>query len=377
MIDEEYEKLLGFATYCNNIHKYLIFGTTSLTPLNFEEEKQKFLTSSTYNPIYYYKSFDAKPFENALKELRVILKSLRIPRDLKLYLEDYLLDLKLLEKTKKNIGSDDFAYYARKLFKYHEINFHTTSLSHPDCLSQEPPSNTLLTAPEIAGVFEDILHNRYGLTQFEVFVDSGKCNIIWTGGKSIHIGRAIKRYEKNVRRLVVHEIESHALQFHNLSLYNNPLMRLTKYGESHLYSEGLAVFNEVKTKTITKKTYEEYWYRLKAVEMLDQSFREIYTYLSHYLPEKRAFLTTYRVKRGMKHTVKPGGFPKDASYFLGYKTISDYVHSGLHLDYLYLTKSPQLTSLLLRNNLLSPVKIKLPNFWTNSAKIRLMQPTVV
>lgn len=363
MSEDIRKEVINFARSCDILRSKLVFGTTALTPVNLEEERLKFFASSTYNPVFTYNQVDLPFTEAHFRELRKQLDSLHLPHDLTSYLREYIQDLRLLYRTKKAIGSDDFSHYSKKLFKYSELVHKAGTTFQKQLTITKPEKEKMYSAVEIAEFFEYVLHDVYKMNNFTVCVDSDKGNIICTGTNKISIGKNVRRYNTNVLRLVVHEIESHALQFHNLSLHSHPFIRLTKYAESNLYSEGLAVYNEVQTGTITQKAYDEYWYRVKAVEMIDRSFREVYDYLRQHLSEKRAFQITYRVKRGMKNTKNAGGFPKDASYLLGYYAISEYVKSGLRPEFLYLSKSPYLTALLLRHGFLQKTNIKLPKFW--------------
>lgn len=376
MTDDTRQKLLLFTNHCDSIRKKLAFGTSSVTPLNFEEEQQKFFSSSTYNPVFYYRPYNLSQIDHDIKDLRSELSTLKIPRDLRYYLLDYIQNLRLLEKARKSIGNDDFGYYAKKLFQF-EFNAHDILRTLPVLNFNESQSARLYTAPEIAAVFEHVLLQQYGLSNFTVRIDHTRKHVIWTSNNTINIGCGIKRFERNVQRLIVHEIESHALQFHNLSLCNHPFIRLTKYRETSLYSEGLAVYNEIKTNTITKKAFEDYVYRLQAVGMLDKSFRQIYNYLSSLTSEKRAYMITYRVKRGMKNTIRSGGFPKDAAYLLGYKKIVDHINAGLRPEFLYITKTPYLTALLLQQNLLNQMDIKLPHFTFASSPLNRFSSTPI
>lgn len=376
MTQDNLQKLLDFTSRCDSLRKKLTFGTTSLTPLNLEDERNKFFSILGYNPIFIYKKFDDRLAHNLLKNLRARLKTLPVPYELRNYLQTYLKDLKLLAKTKASIGSDDFAYYAKKLFAIDEYEIKEALLSLPNLDFENYSNNTLYNASQIAQIFETVL-KEYNLCQYKVVVDDSNPYVIWTGTSTINIGSSIKRYAKNVKRLIVHEIETHALQRHNLSLYNNPFIKLVPYKEFNLYGEGLAVYNEIVTGTITKKAYNQYVLRLTAVSMLDKSFREIFDYLLQFVPAKQAFLITYRVKRGMRDTKKAGGFPKDALYLLGYKTILDYVNAGLRPEFLYISKNPHLSSLLLSENLLYQTDIKLPSFWRESYNTPHISPLAV
>ena len=114
-------------------------------------------------------------------------------------------------------------------------------------------------------------------------------------------------------RLIVHEIESHILQKQNI-FSGSPLLLLRTQYDRVRYAEGIALYNEVATGTITQSAYELYQHRLTAVSMMDRSFRDIYEYLADLIPKDKAYITAFRVKRGLSDTGKPGGWPKDAVY---------------------------------------------------------------
>jgi len=76
----------------------------------------------------------------------------------------------------------------------------------------------------------------------------------------------------------------------------------------------------------------------------------------------RAYIMTYRVKRGLRETKEAGGFPKDASYLLGFHEIETLVNEGFSKRQLYITKSPVLTSLLLKYELVDDKNIITPRF---------------
>jgi len=363
---DERLKLAQFATDCLLLRKSLVLGTTTLTPLNFEEEKEKFFQSKTYNPIFHYRQFNFIEIDKDLKILNDRLQTLSLPKDIRQYLKSYLKNLKLLERTISSIGTEEFWYHAKRLFEFDLIHADKIITTLPPVSFQNENHTYLYSAPEIAEIFRTIFSDTYNLPDVTVRIDHFADHIIRAGRRGITIGAKVKRFDTNVKRLVAHEIESHVLQHYNMDLLHNPLVKLVNFNEGLLYGEGIAVYNEIKSGTITKKSYEDYYFRLKAVGMLSKSFRQIYTNLSEYLAPERAFLITFRVKRGMKDTGRSGGFPKDASYLLGYKKVHEYVKAGLHLDYLYLSKVPDLTNLLCRHNLLKSDEIILPHFLQDS-----------
>ncbi len=367
-IEEEHQQLFDFAQDCLTLRKSLVLGTTTLTPLNYEEEREKFFLSKTYNPIFTYRTFNLSPSTKTLLALHQRLKKLTIPKELKKYLKEYLENLALLEKTIQAVGTDEFAYYAKQLLQVKDFEIEKTLHTLPKISFQETKESTLYDAHAIAEKFEDILESRYDINTIKIKIDHFSDNIIRAGTKSIVIGSKVKRYPQNVDRLIVHEIESHVLQNYNMTLLDNPLLFLSHYHEALLFGEGIAVYNEIHSDTITKEAFETYYYRLKAVSMLDKSFREIYDYLVQFMSEDKAYIITYRVKRGMQHTEAAGGFPKDASYLLGYQAVKNYIASGSKLEFLYLAKVPTLLTLLLRHNLLSKAPVVLPQFLQNTKK---------
>ncbi len=71
---------------------------------------------------------------------------------------------------------------------------------------------------------------------------------------------------------------------------------------------------------------------------------------------------TYRVKRGMMDTSQPGGFPKNASYLLGYHEIENLYAENYSEKLMYATKSPILSTLLHNYGLIEMDKILIPKF---------------
>jgi hypothetical protein len=103
--------------------------------------------------------------------------------------------------------------------------------------------------------------------------------------------------------------------------------------------------------------------------MLHKSFREIFDLLTNHVSKEKAFMITYRVKRGMGDTSQPGGYAKDASYLLGYKTVKNYIESGGDVEFLYLSRFPELGELLYDNELLQHDSILLPKYLQEKTEI--------
>lgn len=342
--------------------KELRLGTTSLTPINYTVEMEKFLKSNTYNPIFKYSKNPLKNYRNKISDLKKNVDSLNFPDDLKEHFFGVLEEQEVLYQTKRSIGKEGFSNNARKLFDWGTDRLDTLLTTTPKVSFHLYASHIMQNAPTIKQRFQETL-NEYGIKSLKPEIDTFTTHIINVGYKKIGIGSAIKRFECNVDRLITHEIESHVLQVENMKRSRNPLLELSKYGNANLFSEGLAVYNEIITRAITPSAFETYYNRIKAVRMLNKSFREIFETLAEDLPIKKAYVMTYRVKRGLKNTKEPGGFPKDAAYLLGFHEVENLINEGYDRKLLYVTKSPVLTQLLKKYNLLDDKKILIPRFY--------------
>lgn len=343
------------------IKKSLRLGTKSLTPLNYIGEMEKFFKSKTYNPQYIYRKQELQNFHAKINGIKLKVDELPINDDLKEYLLDYLNDQYNLFLTKSSIGKSDFSKNAHNLFDWGTDRLDLLLSKTPDVEFKMYIKHKIMNAEDIKRRFEKVL-DLYNISSFKVEIDTFSPHIINVGYRTIGIGFEIRRFDCNVDRLVVHEIESHVLQTENIKNSPTKLSELSKYSDQNLYGEGLAIYNEIMTRKITPSAFEIYYFRIKAVRMLSKSFREIYNSLSEVLNPQRAFVMTYRVKRGMADTSLPGGFPKDACYLLGFHEIENLIAEKYPKKLLYATKSPILSTLLNKYGFINTENIITPRF---------------
>lgn len=354
-------ELLKFAQSAAKLGNKLILDTNSLTPVNFEEEKKKFFKSASYNPQFIYRKKKVKEEAREISSLHINLNNLNLPSALKNYLKKYLNNLYHQYIALQSIGTNSFSNSARLLFNWDIENIRNIKKSLPEIsakTSKENPKNALT----IKKAFEDCLRQKYSIQDYPIEIDNFNGHIISDGLTKLKIGKFVKRNNNNIKRLLVHELESHILQKRNVRLSKNPMLKLVTYKDIMVYAEGLAVYNEFKTKTITKSAYDIYKARLEAVEISHKSFREIYNHLLKFVSEDKSYLTTYRLKRGLKNTKHPGGLPKDASYLEGYTLLREMEKKGDDIEKLYLYRVPKLGKLLLEYNLLQTKEFLLPRF---------------
>lgn len=358
---DEFVKLEKIASEIIKTKRELHIGTASLTPLNYIEEMDKFFSSNTYNPQYVYKKREFPDISKKIEEYKKAIDTLHIPADLKEHILEFLTDQKTLYFTKKSIGTSEFTLHAHNLFNWGTDRLDLLLTNTPKVEFKMHIKHKLQDAHTIKSRFEKSL-KKYKIDGFGVKIDTFSPHIVNVGQHTVYIGSEIKRFECNIDRLVVHEIESHVLQTENIKRSKTILTEFANYGNMHLYSEGLAIYNEIVTRKITPSAFEMYYYRIKAVRNLQKSFREIYELLLENLPSNRAFIMTYRVKRGLADTSMPGGFPKDASYLLGFHEIENLINEKYPKKLLYATKSPVLSTLLAKYDLLDLQNLYTPRF---------------
>ena len=121
-----------------------------------------------------------------------------------------------------------------------------------------------------------------------------------------------------VKRLVVHEIGTHALRTENGFL--QPL-KLFKNGFAHYLDteEGLAAFNEFRAGLMTHSILRNYAGRVVAVHYaLTHDFADTFAHLKRYFSEKMSWKLALRAKRGLHDTSRPGAYTKDCAYLRGF-----------------------------------------------------------
>ncbi len=356
-------ELLKISKRSASIARNLRLSTSVITPVNLESESNKFFKSKTYSPRFEYFALPLLRFDIEIDELEQRVEKLELPYDLLFHLIEYLNHLRFLYHARHSVGRETFPAYAKLAFNWEIIDPDSLIDLLPKIEFSNEERGKLMNAHSIVEELEMKMGNHYKMLNSKIKVDDLASNMIFVDFNTIKIGKDIRRFENNVRRLFVHEIESHVLQNHNVKISKNSMLFMSTISDFFLYGEGLAVYNEIRTKSITRSAFQNYYYRLKAVKESYLSFRELYEMLREDgLSEKQAFNISFRVKRGMGDTSKSGCYPKDSAYLLGYKAILDFLNNNDE-NLLYYSKSPKITKLLLKYNLIGKYKIVLPEFY--------------
>lgn len=143
----------------------------------------------------------------------------------------------------------------------------------------------------------------------------------------------------DVKRLKVHEIGTHYMRNFNARQFS---LKLLETGTANYIEteEGLAAYMEYIKGVSSDAQMFIYAGRVIATHYaLSKSFYEVYHILKKYnFKDSDAFSITYRAKRNIGDTSKPGGFTKDYVYYSGFYKIKKYVNEGKDLKKLFIGK---------------------------------------
>ncbi|MCD6478602.1 MAG: DUF1704 domain-containing protein [Candidatus Diapherotrites archaeon] len=143
---------------------------------------------------------------------------------------------------------------------------------------------------------------------------------------------------REMQRLFVHEVETHAYRHINASMQPYRLLLEGAGAEWLETEEGLAVINEVLFKKSSDALIREYAGRVVAIHFATRySFYETFKHMREYFPTEKAYKLTQRAKRGCP-TAEPGAFTKDYFYLEGMFSVKEFLQRGASLNGLYYGK---------------------------------------
>lgn len=268
-----------------------------LTPLNLQEEKEKFMSDQTYNPQFIYsEDFSQKK------------------------LEKYGLPQQEYIELAKDIV--DRSYFGR---------------NEQDLLMME---GKLLTKKQVTERVEEFLR-MHSLED--------KISIIWShsfvsrttiNSESIKMKLPPDYRKEGLIGMLYHEIGTHALR--RVNYEQQPwFRRKKKYGfRSYLSTEeGLASLHSLIPKSF-KLAHSPALRYITVQYNLEHSFAELWNFLGNYVQDfERRWMICVRQKRGITDTSRPGGFTKDLVYFQGLVDVFRWLKEHQYkLDHIYYGK---------------------------------------
>jgi hypothetical protein len=299
---------------------------TSIIPTNLNEEKEKFFADNSYNPQFEYKTeIDQK---------------------------------KLLEYKKPN---QEYLDIAKRIVEnaYFGRNKQDLTMMEGAVVTQKNVESTIHTFLQMHGIKK-------------------RFNIVWSSSfvarTSITADTIKLRLPANFRKegligMLYHEVGTHALR--RINYEQQPwFKKKKKYGFSGYLKteEGLATLHSLIPRSFKSAYTSALSYAAVSVAQ-EKSFVETWKMLGKYIqdPERR-WTMTFRQKRGLKDTSKPGGYSKDMVYFEGLVDVYNWLEeNNFDLTDIYFGKLA-LSDVEKSKELNADFKPVLPSFFTLSPK---------
>lgn len=299
-----------------------------ITPLNLGEQKELFLRNDIDEPKFKYHKPE-HDFENAEHRLRKIIDE--IPNEgLGRLLVEKGEELLLYNQIVNNVGNAQVVKkLSARLFGKVEKELLDQANKWLENIPKKGEPKRALSAGIVAKRIEEYL-TELNLSGWEVKVQSTASVAVNTLKRKVIVSD-LKRYSQNdIKRLLVHEIDVHALRAENghqqpLKIFARGLAGFMSTGD------GIALYLEKKRNVMDNQREKEIALRVIAADMVyqDKDYRTVFDQLKKYEKDKdKCWEIAYRVFRG-------GGFIKDHLYLLGYFEVKGFVERGGDLKELF------------------------------------------
>ena len=299
-----------------------------LTPINFSSENSKFLDCYNfgiiYNPQYKYSKISID--ENVYETLDECIKyTQKYNFGIGYLLFRYALNLKQEVEMYKKIGDDVcFSDCCQKVFGTSDVNLKQKAL---DIMknSSEVCHDNLYTAECLCERIQQRLR-LYGF-DWEFILSSNMASRISVEPeqKKIYINKEKMFSEEDIKRLQIHEIDTHVLRVENGMKRGFYILSSGTAG-SLSHEEGLAIYNEEKMKVQDESVLKLYAARFLVCCNIDKSFYQNFDMLVNLGCDKEmAMYVVSRIKRGLSDSSTSGGFIKDYVYFQGYNEVKEFI----------------------------------------------------
>ena len=315
-----------------------------LTPLNREEEKEKFFDDLTkgqpYNPLFRYKYRDRRldGKREWLEKAQAALESEDdIQRILVKKVDFIITQLDLLECDDtcfRDIAAGLYGIPDTECLKLAE-----SILSESRDQGYTFPEETV-TPDEMASILREDMENRK--IPWKCVLSGKIVPKITVSGKdsTIYINSGVNYTAEEVQRLKVHEIQVHVFRGANGAAQPFGIFRegLAGYDETE---EGLAMISEDIAGCLKIDRRQEKLYAGRAVCVdycMNGTFYETFTRLREFFPDYLAYRLAERGKRGLRDTSQKGGFTKGFHYISGWIKVRKYVEEDGDLSILYVGK---------------------------------------
>lgn len=302
-----------------------------LNPLNATEARAAFLEGRAAPPFQY------RPADWADDELR-LLDSLDPPADHPLgqlllrSVEGSTLFVRAL-RDRSAEAFDDLARFSR--WYPDEATLRAAREETP----ADDHTEMSVRAPEMVQALRDGLAER-GLEGWRVETDPIMSARVMVDGakKLLQVSPNTRFRPRDVRRLIVHEIEVHAIRTAN-GLAQPLKLFSTGLPGSIETEEGLALYAEERAGVASPGTAWRQGLVARAVVWArDMGFRELYEQISREAGPGLAWGISERLKRGLAEPGAPGVYAKDVVYYTGLRRVRSWLGAGNPISHLYVGK---------------------------------------
>lgn len=288
----------------------------AINPTNTRKAYSKFKKDKK-NPLFNYVKFDESLniMSGVLSEIK--LGDAPICQILERKRKELMLNISMLEK----VGTQDFYKKSEMMYKPPE---HDLVLKAKKILELEPsPESKKIPRAEAV----KMIKNSFKQIDFKWRVQNNELvtSAVINSSKKLLELKKRERFSRNyVRRLIVHEIGTHALRAENGALQKFSIFKtgLAGYLETE---EGLAAFHEYLAGVMSNSILRNYAGRIIAVDAASKGdFNYTYNKLLEYFRDKTAWKLAVRAKRGCRSTSGKGAFTRDTVYLRGFLKVKKY-----------------------------------------------------
>ncbi len=179
-----------------------------------------------------------------------------------------------------------------------------------------------------------------GLTGWAVELDAVMSARVLVDGpkKLLRVNTRARFRQRDVRKLVAHEVEVHALRSAHGA--RQPLkLFATGTPNSLLTEEGLALVAEHRAGVVSPGTGWRQGVVVQAVHWARElGFRDLYERIGREAGYGLAWGIAQRLKRGLAEPGLPGVYAKDVVYYLGQRQVKDWLAAGHPVEHLFVGK---------------------------------------
>ena len=291
-----------------------------LTPTNLADERKKFFASDDHEPQFTYAKtdFPTTAFKDDLE------KFLQGPQDpderISTLIQERVRELLLWIELHERKGEEGFTDVAIRLHGKPSLRMLREARAALEGTPEECPTDRTLTAQDIKPRLQQALREE-GLEWEVVLREDLLARAHLVKGKELRLRADAHFNDNDVKKLIVHEVQTHARRFKN---GQSQPYDIFETGTAHYLEteEGLATYNEEQAGVLTSRVKRNLAARVLAVEKaLVAPFSEVYAELEPLVGEDKAFEIAVSVKRGLEDTSKPGAFTKPHLYFAGHQKV--------------------------------------------------------